>query len=236
MRFYQGFYQELTIIKSPEISPYFIWNKVYTQVHLAFVEQQNLDETVNFGVSFPEYFYQYQQDSRNDKDNNKEAASLGTKLRIFAASQKELEQLNLNQWLERLTDYVHIKSVRAVPENLTEHLLVKRYRPKTPLSLERETRRFMQRESARKNREISFDEAKSLQNQRFAEKREISLQAAKQHYLQPAAKNLPFVKLKSLSNTEDFSLQIEQVSVSQPLKGTFNTYGLSVQGATVPTW
>jgi len=30
-------YQEITIIKTPEISPYFIWSKLYTQLHLALV-------------------------------------------------------------------------------------------------------------------------------------------------------------------------------------------------------
>lgn len=46
------YYQEITIIKSPDISPYFIWSKLYTQLHLALVEVKNPDDSSNIGVSF----------------------------------------------------------------------------------------------------------------------------------------------------------------------------------------
>src|SRR5699024_6412398 len=105
-----------------EITPYFIWSKLYTQLHLALVEQQNPDKKVNFGVSFPEYLY---QEKNNDKEGSKEFASLGTKLRVFGPSQQELEQLNLSKWLERLTDYVHIKSIQPVPDEVDSYLLVR---------------------------------------------------------------------------------------------------------------
>lgn len=224
------FYQELTLIKTPEITPYFIWSKLYTQLHLALVEQQNPDKKVNFGVSFPEYLYR-----EKDKEGSKEFASLGTKVRVFAPNQQELEQLNLAKWLGRLTDYVHIKSIQAVPENTASHLVVKRYRAKTLASLERKTRRFMQREATRQGKEISFKEAQALQHQRFAKQQEVSLQEAEKQYLQPTAKNLPFIKMKSYSGNKEFSLQIEQQTVEQPQQGVFNTYGLSSQ-ATVPHW
>lgn len=222
------FYQELTLIKTPEITPYFIWSKLYTQLHLALVEQQNPDKKVNFGVSFPEYIYR-----EKDKEGNKEFASLGTKLRVFAPSQQELEQLNLTKWLERLTDYVHIKSIQPVPENIDSHLVVKRYRAKT--SLEGITRRFMRRESKRTGRELSFDEAKTLQNQRFAEQQGVSVQVAEKHYQQPQVKNLPFIKMQSLSGSQEFSLIVEQERVGQSQTGIFNTYGLS-RTTTVPSW
>lgn len=48
-------YIELTLIKDSEISPYFIWSKLYTQLHLAFVEQKDANEQIPYGVSFPEY-------------------------------------------------------------------------------------------------------------------------------------------------------------------------------------
>ena len=219
------FYQELTLIKTPEITPYFIWSKLYSQLHLAFVEQQNPDKTVNFGVSFPEYKYQ--------QKDNKEFASLGTKLRIFAPSEQALQQLNLNKWLERLTDYVHIKSIQLVPDYVNHHLLVKRYRADT--NIERLTRRFMQRESKRVSTEISFELAKLMQQQRFMEKNKVSLQEAEKHYQHPQVKNFPFIQIKSHSESQRFSLQIEQVAVEQPVQGTFSTYGLSSR-TTVPHW
>lgn len=51
-----NYYQEITIIESPEIPPYCIWSKLYTQVHLALVEMKKTDESVvNIGVGFPGY-------------------------------------------------------------------------------------------------------------------------------------------------------------------------------------
>ncbi len=219
------FYQEITIIKTPEISPSIIWSKLYMQLHLALVERQNTDKTVNIGVSFPEYKYSEKEDLGS--------MSLGTKLRIFAHSEVELQQLDLTKWLERLTDYVHIKSIRAVPESVNSYLLVKRYRVDT--NLERITRRFMQRESKRLGKELSFNEAKALQNQRFAKNNEITLKQAEQHYKQPKVKNLPFIRLKSLSSSEEYSLLIEQTRAEQHCTGSFNTYGLSSK-STVPHW
>ncbi|MDY0251388.1 MAG: type I-F CRISPR-associated endoribonuclease Cas6/Csy4 [Pseudomonas sp.] len=219
------FYQEITLIKTPEISPYFIWGKLYMQLHLALVEQQNTDKKVSFGVSFPEYKY-------TEKESGM-FCSLGKKLRVFANTEAELHQLNLAKWLERLTDYVHIKSIQPVPGNVNRYLLVKRYRADT--NLERLTRRFMQRESKRMSKEISFKEARAMQNQRFANTNNLALQQAEQHYAQPTVKGLPFIKLKSFSTEEEYSLLIEQASVEHPCAGSFSTYGLSSK-STVPHW
>lgn len=219
------FYQELTLIKTPEITPYFIWSKLYTQVHLALVEQQNPDETVNLGVSFPEY--------KSFQKNEISHGTLGNKLRVFASSEQELQQLNLLKWLERLTDYVHIKSIQPVPAEIAEHVYVKRYRANTNMA--RLTRRFMRRESQKQGRELSFEEAKALQNQRFAKENKVSLADAEKHYQQPSTQEFPFIKLKSLSGDKDFSLQIEQLAANERKEGVFSTYGLSSQ-ATVPHW
>ncbi|HNN29956.1 MAG TPA: type I-F CRISPR-associated endoribonuclease Cas6/Csy4, partial [Agitococcus sp.] len=35
------YYQELTLIAQAEVSLYVIWSKLYTQLHLAFVEQKD---------------------------------------------------------------------------------------------------------------------------------------------------------------------------------------------------
>lgn len=221
------FYQEITIIKTPDISPYFIWSKLYTQLHLALVEQQKPDRTVDIGVSFPEY-HCFEKDGKN-------IAALGTKLRVFAYSQAAVEQLNLPNWLSRLADYIHITSIKPVPSQVREYLQVTRYRPN--MNLEKLTRRFMQRESKRLNKEISFEEAKQIQNQRFVEKANgrISLEEAKAHYSNPEVKDLPFIKIKSLSGEQEFSLLINQQLAESPQQGSFSTYGLS-SAATVPHW
>lgn len=219
------YYIEITLIDDSEYSLPQLWSKLYMQIHLALVEQQNPDKTVNIGVSFPEYQY--------TEKEGLEFAILGSKLRIFANTEAELVRLNLTKWLERLTNYVHIKSIQPVPENFNCYLLVKRYR--ADMNLEGLTRRFMQRESKRTGREISFEEARSIQNQRFAKINNLTLQEAEKHYEEPNVKNLPFIKLKSLSSEEEYSLLIEQICAERERTGSFNTYGLSSQ-STVPHW
>ena len=213
------FYQELTIIKTPEISPYFVWSKLYSRMHLALVEQQNPDKTVSIGVSFPEYKY---------VDNEKtKISTLGNKLRIFSKSKEELEKLNLVNKLQNLSDYIHIKSIRDVPENLNGYLLVSRYTANT--NLERITRRYAKRKG------IDFDQAKVEQNQRYAALNKISIKEAEKHYLNPVVYDYPYVKVTSYSSSSDFSLLIKQTQVSVIQNGTFSTYGLS-STSTVPNW
>ena len=36
-----NFYQEITLIPDAEISPYFLWSKVYTQLHIALADVKN---------------------------------------------------------------------------------------------------------------------------------------------------------------------------------------------------
>jgi len=221
------FYQEIALIKTPDISPYFIWSKLYTQLHLALVEQQNPDNTVDIGVSFPEY-------RCFDKDN-KTITVLGGKLRVFANNQAALEQLNLTHWFSRLADYVHTTSIKEVPNDVSEYVQVARYRPN--LNMEKLTRRFMRRESKRTGREISFEEAQEIQNQRFVDKAEgkVSLETAKSHYSNPNVKDMPYIKMRSLSGDREFSLLIKQQPVERQQQGSFSTYGLSSK-ATVPNW
>nr|WP_264755539.1 type I-F CRISPR-associated endoribonuclease Cas6/Csy4 [Moraxella canis] len=47
-----NYYLELTIMDNPELTPYQIWSKLYTQLHLAFVEQKDEQDKVGYGVHF----------------------------------------------------------------------------------------------------------------------------------------------------------------------------------------
>lgn len=219
------YYIEITLIDDNESSLCQLWSELYMQIHLALVELQNSDKTVDIGVSFPEYTY--------TEKEGLTFAILGAKLRLFSNTEEKLQQLNLNKWLKRLTDYIHIKSIQPVPENSNCYLLVKRYRAIT--NLKGLTRRFMQRESKRTGRKISYEEAKTIQNQRFAKNNNITLQQAEKHYKEPKVKDLPFIKLKSLSTQQEYSLLIAQTNANKQCSGNFNTYGLSNQ-STVPHW
>ncbi|KGQ69416.1 hypothetical protein OA57_11710 [Chelonobacter oris] len=213
------YYQEITIIKSPEISPYFIWSKLYTQLHLALVEVLNSDRTSHIGVSFPEY--QCIEDECNP------VKTLGNKLRVFAHTKQELEALNLSKWLARLTDYVHIRSVQNVPQNVTQHGIVSRLRQKS--NNDRITRAYAKRHH------LSFEAAKEERIHTFAEKHQLSYEQSLQHYHNPTLKERPFIKIQSLHSKLQYSLEIEQTIVESAVEGGFNSYGLSSK-TTVPLW
>lgn len=196
-------YIELTLIKNSEISPNFIWSKLYTQLHLAFVEQKDENEQIPYGVSFPEY--------KMGETKGKSITFLGTKLRIFAENAQMLEKLNLHKWLERLTDYVHIKSISPI-KDVKQYLNVSRYRP-TP-NIE-------------------------LLGRRIAKKRQISLEDAIEYRMAKGYTKkwepYPYIKIKSLSGNSEFSLCINQKVAENPMEGKFSTYGLSSK-TTVPHW
>ena len=205
------YYIELTLIKDSEISPYFIWSKLYTQLHLAFVEMQDANARVPIGVSFPEY--------KVGESKGKKLILLGSKLRIFSQDEATLSKLNLPKWLARLGDYIHIKSIQLVPENVQNHLVVSRYRPKSNIELV--ARRIVKRKQIALNLAIAYlntlDEAKKLKG--YEQKWEP----------------FPYIQMKSLSGKQDFSLCISQTTVDEIKGGVFSTYGLSSQ-STVPHW
>lgn len=192
------YYQEITLIEQEEIAIYFIWSKLYTQLHLALVEVKKQDDKANIGISFPEYLF-------NEEDNIR---FLGTKLRLFANSKEELQNLNIKHWLERLTDYVHISSIREVPEEkITNYALFTRKQIKT--NAERLARRRA------KKSDIDFGEAINRYKNIITKS------------------DLPFIRFKSLTNKQPFSLFIEKTNTDKKVVGAFNSYGLSLT-ATVP--
>lgn len=117
-------YHELTLLPDEEVGHYFLWTKVYTQVHLALVESKLEESLTDIGLSFPQYHI--------DK-------GLGRKLRVFAPSEQRLNELNLASKLSRLLDYVHITSAREVPGQVESYQKVSRWREKT--GIERKARR-----------------------------------------------------------------------------------------------
>ncbi|MGL4768300.1 MAG: type I-F CRISPR-associated endoribonuclease Cas6/Csy4 [Formosimonas sp.] len=211
-------YIEITLIPQTEISLYFIWSKLYTQIHLALVSSKDANDRVSVGVGFPEYRYE-----------ETKGGVLGSKLRLFAVDEVTLEQLNVRQCLARLQDYVHISSVREVPQNkVTGYLTVNRYRP--PANPDKLTRRFAKRKHL-----TDWDTAKNQQIEAYAHRHQQSIEEAQKNWagVHLKRKNLPYVVMKSLSGSQTFSLMIEQKVVEQALIGQFSTYGLSSE-ATVP--
>lgn len=193
------FYQEITLLPDVEISPYFLWTKVYTQLHLAFVEQQDDDGKIAYGVAFPQYRLKPE----------KQIGFLGFKVRIFAQTEQALQVLNLAKWLERLTDYVHITSIRPVPmDKVTGFSHYYRVIPK-----------------------MSLDERIVHQ----AARHDVSVDAAREHLkgYQTQATIEPYIRLPSQSTGHNFTLHIGKQSANGLGDGKFGTYGLS-RSAGVP--
>lgn len=184
------YYIEITLLPNEEIPIYFLWEKLYQQLHLAFVEIKDGSNKAAIGVSFPKY------------DNT--LHHLGCKLRLFAPFNADLENLNINQWLSRLSDYVHITSIREVPNKK-----IKGYAHFKRIQLKSNNARLARRKAKRK--EISLDEAQGF----YKQYKEVYSRA-------------PFVRIKSLSSDKRFRLLIEKVDVDKAgSKEVFSTYGLS---------
>jgi len=192
------YYQELTVQSSFEVPLHFIWSKVYQQLHLGFVEMQDTQGTVPFGISFPQYRY----------ENRK--GGIGEKMRVFANSENELEELGIKKLLQRLNDYVHITSIREVPEKKTGYAIYRRVHDEN--SPEQKARRFIKRN---KDGLIEYEQAVKM----------FSLNRSECH--------LPYIKLKSLTNNNNFRIFISKTYCEKAVYNGFGTYGLS-NTSTVP--
>ena len=193
-------YQEITLLPSvsDDITFTFLWEKLYIQLHLAFVEVADDNGLVGVGLSFPKY-------REGDK------RWLGDKVRVFADNEKVLKSLNLDQWLERLTDYIHVRKVKDVPDQVDGYAFFKRLNDKS--NLEKLARRRA------KNLDISFDEAHAF----FADQ-----EARPQPERQLA--QYPFVSMLSIHSNSKFPLTIvREDAIEAAFNGGFSTYGLSVQ-------
>lgn len=106
-----NYYQEIFLLPNADIGIYFLWQKVYQQIHLALAENKIADNASPVGVVFPEY---------NSLKNY-----LGTKLRLYAEEEKLLEKIKIEKWLKRLKDYVIISPIKPVPEKLAGYACFK---------------------------------------------------------------------------------------------------------------
>ncbi|MBH2003006.1 MAG: type I-F CRISPR-associated endoribonuclease Cas6/Csy4 [Moraxellaceae bacterium] len=195
------YYIEVTLMKTDDFSPYELWSRIYTQLHIAFAEIKDTYDKVNIGVSFPQYRF----------NAEKSVGFLGEKFRIFAQSQADLEKLNIQKWFDRLTDYLHITSIREVPENkITGYAIYRRKQVKTnPQRLARHRV---------KRGDIGFDEALARYSNVVT------------------TTDLPYIQLQSLSTSDEqdkrlFKLFIEKKSAEKSETQVFSTYGLSSQSS-----
>ena len=197
-----NYYQEVTLIDGDK-KLYEIWSDVFNQVHIALSDIKNKHNVKSIGVSFPSYRY--------EEKNGQTFAMMGNKLRVFAPSQKDLETLNLNDWLSRLTDYVHIKGIKDVGDKATGYISVHRYRFK-PIDIQAQT--------LSEKLKVSYEEAMVTVAKR---KNEMAL---------------PYIQMRSQTNDSNYRLRVWQLPCDQPKAGSFNVYGMNgmSDAVTVPHW
>lgn len=135
------YYLDITLRPSVDIPIYFLWEKVYQQLHLALVECQD-NNRVDVGVSFPEFDAGQHQ--------------LGSKLRLFSEIRETLETLDIHTFLSRLSEDVHITGIRDVPERLDGYAHFKRIQTKNNNA--RLARRKARREGISENQALAFFE------------------------------------------------------------------------------
>tara|TARA_R110001583_G_C5665439_1_gene410073 strand:+ start:6851 stop:7447 length:597 start_codon:yes stop_codon:yes gene_type:complete len=194
------YYLDITLLPDAEADLGFLWQKLYQQVHIALAENKIAENTSAIALTFPQY----------SLSKNKEGKfPLGNKLRLFAPTQKQLDKLDIENWLKRFSDHTHITSVKIVPDAVNEFACVKRKQCKTNLS------RLARRRAKRKGE--TFD-------------------IALQHYasFNDEETDLPFINVNSMQTKQQFRLFISQVKVNEVSSGEFNCYGLSKDKATVP--
>ena len=194
------FYQEITLIDQAEISPYFIWSKLYTQVHIALAEIKDDSDKVGIGASFPQYIFE------EKVENQKARINLGNKLRLFAESEADLKKLDIRKWLERLEDYVHITSIREVPSDIKGYAIYKRKQVKT--NAQRLARHRIKRG------DIGFDEALA----RYSN----VVTTTNFPYIE-----MKSLSTSDQQSEKRFKLFIEKQSAEKSETQVFSTYGLS---------
>ena len=184
------YYQDITLLPVAEISPYFLWHKVFQQIHLALASNKNEGNRSRIGVGFPGYAA-----NRN---------SLGVKLRLIAENEEQLTQMQCERWLNRLKDYVHISSIRPVPDKVSGYACFRIIKPKSN---------------------------KEKLARRRAKRKGESVQQALSHYgdFEEQRSKLPYIKMTSQTNGHRFRLIIEKQETKEPRAGLYSCYGLSSQ-------
>ncbi|WP_330925051.1 type I-F CRISPR-associated endoribonuclease Cas6/Csy4 [Candidatus Sororendozoicomonas aggregata] len=186
-------YIDITLLPGDDIEQHFLLEKTFSQLHLALVAHKKPEGHSPFAIAFPQY-----SDTRR---------TVGRKLRIFG-DKKALLQLDLKHRLNGFSDYVHITTIRAVPDNVTSWVRFSRLQPKSRSSIQRLAHRAASREG------ISVDEAMKQRS-----------------HFQPECTKAPYIWVNSSSSGKRFRLFITQERTAYTDEtSTFTSYGLTRKG------
>ena len=189
-----NYYQEISMVPKTRIELHIFWQMLYKQIHLALVENKIAQNSSTIGVGFPEY------------DAIKK--SLGYRLRLFAKEKNDLVQLDCEEWLKSLDDYVHIHSIKAIPDNVSDYAYFQR------IHLKGNKEKLARRRAKRKGKTLQqaladFDEYEEQQS------------------------SLLYINMDSQTTGKRFKLFIEKKVIRKQQTGLFSCYGLSKK-TTIP--
>lgn len=136
-----NYYVDIKLECDTEITLGFIWQKVYTQMHLALVELKDENNTVDIGFSFPLY--------------NNHPFPLGDVLRVFGNSKERLEELNLTKWLNRLDGYAYVGEIQRVPTDVKGYVCFGRKQFKSGAEVRRLAKRYAKRNGVSEEEALS---------------------------------------------------------------------------------
>ncbi|AOT10859.1 type I-F CRISPR-associated endoribonuclease Cas6/Csy4 [Pseudoalteromonas luteoviolacea] len=197
-----NYYQEITLLPDAEVSLGFIWQNVFQQVHIALVEHKVDKNKSAVAVGFPQY--------------GKAKFPLGSKLRLFAKDQAQLEKLNIAKWLGRLEDYAHVKGIKPVPDDVS-YVSFTRKNVKSPTRIEKDMEERAKRRAQKSGK--TFDECMT----ELAETK-------------PGPSDLPFIflhsqqtKTRTPDTNSKYPLFITMEGREGNSHGTFDCYGLNAK-------
>lgn len=189
------YFMEITCLPDEGVPVEFILGKVMDALHLAFVKLQQELGYNPIGISFPEYRYQ-------EERRGKVTSNIGGKIRLFSREDAHLHSLKLTQVLQRLADYVHIRSLSSLDRPTLRFATFQRVQAKSSRE------RLLRRHAQRSGQDLAV---LTQQYQEFTEER-----------LQ-----LPFIHLRSHSNQQAFRIFIRKEPATASESWQFGTYGLS---------
>jgi CRISPR-associated endonuclease Csy4 len=98
-----------------------LWGEVYYNLHLLLTSNKDENNSVPFGISFPDY-------------GKEDGFVFGNKFRIHADNMKILENVNIRDHFRKFSEYLHISSIRETPSNVNTFVSFSRKQFKTNIS------------------------------------------------------------------------------------------------------
>lgn len=204
-----NYYQEITLAEQGDVAAHHIRSELYQILHLALFRLNGND--ANIGISFPNYRHK-----RRGKP-----PCVGDKIRVFASTRLELEQLDAQGLFGNYVDYIDVSEIAEVGNNPTHYEVYTRSRYKSIIKrAERLQAHFIKKfgEQAYNDKFGSFEAI--LEHCENTSKQEV----------------LPFISIVSNSNNNRYTVVFDRKTVDASAKGCFNGFGLSDGVATVPAW